>query len=133
MASRSTPHEAAAVSAAIDHEAAKRAFFEVMAVWGVRDEEAMVLLGRPSRATFYTYKRGEGGPLSHDALERISYVLGIFKALALLFPKPEQADAWMRKPNRDFGGRSALEHALGGRVVDLADVRRHLDWVRGGA
>src|SRR5690349_17648968 len=99
---------------AIDHAAAKRAFFKVMELWSVRDDEAAVLLGLPSRATFYTYKRGEGGPLSHDALERVSYVLGIFKALALLFPKTEQADAFMRKPNRDFGGRSALEHALGG-------------------
>ncbi|MFW6050686.1 MAG: MbcA/ParS/Xre antitoxin family protein [Myxococcota bacterium] len=114
-----------------EHAAAKRAFFRIMEQWGVPDGQARVLLGSPSRATFYNHKRGEGGPLSPDTLERVSYVLGIYKALQLLFPNPEQADAWMRKPNRAFGGRSALEHALGGRVVDLADVRRHLDAVRG--
>lgn len=116
----------------IDSGVAKRAFFRVMDAWGVSDDEASILLGRPSRGTLYTYKRGEGGRLSHDMLERISYVLGIYKALELLFPVPAQADGWMRRPNAAFGGRSALEHALGGSVVDLADVRRYLDAVRGG-
>jgi len=116
----------------IDDGAAKRAFFRIMDAWQVSDPDARVLLGAPSRSTFYNYKRGEGGALSADTLERISYVLGIYKALQLLFPNPQQADAWIRKPNQAFGGRSALEHALGGHVVDLADVRRFLDAVRGG-
>ena len=115
----------------VDEGAAKRAFFRIMDAWHVSDPEARVLLGAPSRSTFYNYKRGEGGALSADTLERISYVLGIYKALQLLFPNPQQADAWMRKPNQAFGGRSALEHTLGGHVVDLADVRRFLDAVRG--
>jgi hypothetical protein len=116
----------------IDHAAAKRAFFRIMHAWGVDDGEARVLLGSPSRSTFYNYKRGEGGALSADTLERISYLLGIYKALQLLFTQPDQADAWMRKPNAAFGGRSSLEHALGGKVVDLAAVRSYLDAVRGG-
>lgn len=102
-----------------------------MEAWGVPDPEARILLGSPSRSTFYNYKRGQGGALSADTLERISYVLGIYKALQLLFPNPNQADAWMRKPNTSFGGRSALEHALAGKVVDLAFVRRTLDAARG--
>lgn len=115
----------------IDDAAAKRAFFRIAEAWGVTDAEARILLGAPSRSTFYNYKRGEGGALSADTIERISYVLGIYKALQLLFPNPQQADGWMRKPNESFGGRSALEHALGGKVVDLAFVRRTLDAVRG--
>lgn len=121
----------AEASVTIDHEAVKRAFFQIMEAWGVRDGEAQVLLGRPSRTTFYAWKKGGGGKLSHDTLERVSYVLGIYKALQLLFPNPEQADAWMRRPNAAFGGRSSLEHALGGRVIDLAQVRQYLDFVRG--
>jgi hypothetical protein len=117
--------------AAIDHDAAKRAFFRAMEAWRVRDAEARVLLGRPSRTTFYAWKRGEGGKLSHDTVERVSYVLGIYKALQLLFADPSRADDWMRKSNAAFGGQSALEHALGGRVVDLARVRQYLDFVRG--
>jgi hypothetical protein len=114
-----------------DGRAAKRAFFRIMEAWSVSDVEARTLLGSPSRSTFYNYKRGQGGALSADTLERVSYVLGIYKALQLLFPNPNQADAWMRKPNASFGGRSALEHALAGKVVDLAFVRRTLDAARG--
>jgi uncharacterized protein (DUF2384 family) len=121
-----------APGAAIDHQAAKRAFFRIMEAWEIPDPEAMILLGRPSRSTFYTYKKGEGGRLSADTLERISYVLGIYKALQLLFIQKDQADAWLKKPNDAFGSKSALERMLGGLVVDLAAVRAHLDGVRGG-
>ncbi len=127
--SRSQPSEPA--PGPIDDAAAKRAFFRIVVAWGVTDAEARILLGRPGRSTFYHYKRGEGGALSADTIERISYVLGIYKALQLLFPDTRQADDWMRKPNACFGGRSALEHVLGGKVVDLAFVRRTLDAVRG--
>lgn len=61
--------------------------------------------------------------LSND-LERISYVLGIYKALRRIFPTEEQANAWPAKPNRAFEGRSALDLMLKG---DLAIVRRYLD------
>jgi uncharacterized protein (DUF2384 family) len=123
--------EPKSTSRAIDHDAVKRGFFRIMDAWEVRDSDAQVLLGRPSRTTFYAWKKGEGGKLSHDTLERVSYVLGIYKALQLLFSNPDQADAWMKRPNAAFGGQSALEHALGGRVVDLAHVRQYLDFVRG--
>lgn len=127
------PREATATDSVRPSEssAPKRAFFRIMQAWGVSDAEARVLLGAPSRSTFYNYKRGQGGTLPADTLERISYVLGIYKALKLLFPNPQQADTWMKKPNAAFGGRSALEHALGGKVVDLAAVRVYLDAARG--
>ena len=115
----------------LDHGAAKRAFFRIMQAWDVGDTEARALLGAPSRSTFYNYKRGGGGALNADTLERISYVLGIYKAIKLLLPNPQQADGWMKRPNAAFGGRSALDHALGGKVVDLAAVRVYLDAVRG--
>ena len=103
-----------------------------MDAWGVNDAQAQILLGRPSRSAYYTYKKGEGGRLSADTLERISYVLGVYKALQLLFIQNVQADAWLKKPNDAFGGASALQRMLGGLVVDLAAVRSHLDAVRGG-
>ncbi|MGZ5042379.1 MAG: MbcA/ParS/Xre antitoxin family protein, partial [Usitatibacter sp.] len=75
----------------------------------------------------------ESGALSRDTLERISYVLGIYKALQMLLPSDEAADAWIRKPNAAplFGGRSAIERMLSGNVADLYEVRRYLDGQRG--
>ena len=71
--------------------------------------------------------------LSADTLERISYVMGIYKALRILLPTEEAANDWVKKPNtaRGFNGKSALDRMLAGRVIDLADVRRYLDAERG--
>jgi hypothetical protein len=67
--------------------------------------------------------------LSQDVLERISYLLGIYKALHILFPNDAQTDAWIRRPSGAalFGGASALDRTLGGQVADLFVVRQYLD------
>ncbi len=113
-------------------EVAKRAFFQIMAAWNVTDRDARILLGAPSKTTFYAWKKGEGGKLSRDTFERISYVLGIYKALQILFPNPERADGWITRANEAFSGASALERMLGGNISDLHAVRSYLDHVRGG-
>lgn len=113
-------------------DVAKKTFFRIMELWGATNEQAQVLLGSPSRSTFYSWKKGEGGLLSRDALERVSYVMGIYKALQILFPDEARADAWISKPNEAFGGRSALDRMAGGNIGDLHAVRTYLDYVRGG-
>jgi hypothetical protein len=72
--------------------------------------------------------------LSRDTLERLSYIFGIYSALQLLLPRPEAADAWIRKANTAplFGGGSALARMLSGQVADLYIVRQYLDAQRGG-
>ena len=110
-----------------------RAFFKLAGRWELRIVEQRKLLGDPPESTFYKWKREQDGALSRDTLERISYLLGIFKALAILFPDPARADAWLRKPNSapTFGGKSALERMLSGNVADLFVVRQYLDAQRG--
>lgn len=112
---------------------ALRAFFAIAKAWDLRPAEARRLLGDPPESTFYKWKKQQDGAPGRDVIERISYVLGIFKALQLLFPDPTRADAWLRRPNSApaFGGRSALERMLTGNVADLYVVRRHLDAQRG--
>jgi len=112
---------------------ALRAFFKLAECWGLRVAEQRKLLGDPPESTFYKWKRERDGALGRDTLERISYLLGIFKALAILFPEPARADAWLRKPNAApiFGGHSALERMLSGNVADLYVVRQYLDAQRG--
>ena len=112
---------------------ALKSFFRLAEHWDLRVVEQRKLLGDPPESTFYKWKREQGGSLSRDTLERISYLLGIWKALQILFPDPAQADAWLRKPNAAplFGGHSALERMLSGNVADLFVVRQYLDAQRG--
>lgn len=123
-----------ALEPAAQGAAAFRTFFRVAGLWELSVEEQMTLLGVTSRSTYYKWRNDPPRRLSPDLLERLSYIFGIYKALQLLLPRPESADAWLRRPNRapPFGGRSALDRMLSGRVADLYEVRRYLDAERGG-
>lgn len=109
------------------------AFFNISQAWGLSADDERVLLGSPPRSTFFKWKSDRSARLPADTLERISYILGIYKALHILLPTTQAADEWIKRPNTalPFGGRSALERMRGGRVIDLADVRRYLDAERG--
>jgi antitoxin Xre/MbcA/ParS-like protein len=113
---------------------ALRTFFAIAEAWKLTNDEAMTLLGEPSRSTFFEWKREGVGRVTRDTLERISYVLGIYKALQILLPDPNAADAWVRKPNTApmFAGQPALARMLSGNVADLYIVRQYLDGLRGG-
>jgi hypothetical protein len=112
---------------------ALRAFFQLAEHWQLRIADQRKLLGDPPESTFYKWKRQQDGLPGRDTIERISYLLGIWKALQILFPDPPQADAWLHKPNQTslFGGQSALERMLSGNVADLFVVRQYLDAQRG--
>lgn len=110
-------------------EAALRGFFGIAEAWGLGTADQITLLGKPSRSGFFAWKKDPAVALSADTLERISYLLGIWKALRILIPDERQALSWIKKPNLHplFGGKPPLERMLQGRILDLADVRRMLD------
>lgn len=112
---------------------ALRSFFRIARAWGLNTDQERRLLGNPPRSTFFRWKSQADAALGRDVLERISHVLGIYKALHILFPVDAQADAWIKRPNSAplFGGASALNRMLSGQVSDLFVVRQYLDAQRG--
>ncbi len=109
-----------------------RAALNLFRLWGLDDEQGRVLLGQPSPRTYARWKAGEISRLPHDTRQRLSYLMGIHKALRHMFREPERAYAWVAKPNLAFGGQTALQRMLAGDVTDLAAVRAYLDAERGG-
>ena len=110
--------------------AALQGFFNLAQRWGLTAAQERTLLGSPPESTFFKWKAERTARrLGRDVLDRISYLLGIYKALNILLPSPRAADEWVRKPNAAplFEGQSALDRMLGGSVVDIADVRRYLE------
>ncbi|CAB3721551.1 MbcA/ParS/Xre antitoxin family protein [Trinickia soli] len=129
------PSHGAAPSIADMSAAGLRAFFNIARDWGLAIDEQIVLLGSPGRSTFFKWKAApESARLSRDTLERLSLLLGVYKALQILLPEPAAADAWVKRPNSaaPFGGSSALDRMLAGNVSDLVAVRQYLDAMRGG-
>lgn len=112
---------------------ALEAFFSIMARWQVRDEDARALLGGVSNGPFYEMKRSPDRVLDADRLTRVSYLIGIFKALHILHAEP-LADEWVHLPNQNpiFAGRTPLACMLRGGLPAMLAVRRLLDARRAG-
>ena len=49
-------------------------FFALAEKWSLTTDQQIRLLGSPARSTFFKWKK-EGGLISEDTLERISYLL----------------------------------------------------------
>jgi hypothetical protein len=114
--------------------AALKAFFNITEHWKVRDEDARGLLGGVTNGPYYEMKKQPAGRvLDADKLLRISYLVGIFKALNILHGSA-LADEWVQLPNtnRIFGGSAPLAYMLRGGVTAMQTVRRLLDARRGG-
>jgi len=60
------------------------AFFKIMECWRVKDEDAKQLLGGITNGPYYELKKDRKRVLDSDKLTRISYLIGIFKALNIL-------------------------------------------------
>jgi len=112
---------------------ALRAFFNVMARWQVKDDDARQLLGGVTNGPYYEMKRSPDRLLDVDRLTRVSLVVGIFKALGLLY-SDALADRWIHLPNtnRLFGGATPLAYMVKGGVPAIHTVRRLLDARRAG-
>lgn len=111
-----------------------RAFFNLAERWQLNDRQGRILLGDPAARTYARWKTGQMEParISRDTRERLSMLMGIHKNLRHLFRDPSRGYEWLRKPNRGFGGASALDRLLAGSIPDLVAVRGYLDAERGG-
>ena len=118
---RVTPAEATAMF---------RAAVNLFRLWEVSDEQAAILLDLPLR-TYRRWKAAGPSRIGRDAAARLSNLMGIHKALRLIFREPQRGYAWIKASNAALGGRSALDIMLGGELTDLMRVRRYLDAERG--
>jgi len=111
-----------------------KAFFNIAEKWQLNTVEQMSLLGFDNESTYFNWKKHpERANVSRDTMERISYVLGIYKDLEILFTDAASADTWVKAENKAplFGGRSALAFMCQGKVSDLYKVRNYLALQRG--
>lgn len=110
-----------------------RAFFSIMSRWNVRDADARILLGGVTNGPYYELKRNPTRVLDVDRLTRVSLLIGIFKALHVLYSE-SLADRWIQMPNanRLFDGRTPLDYMLTGGLPAMLTVRRLLDARRAG-
>jgi len=124
---------------ALDDEKAKghvalKGFFNICCEWDCTQEEMMQLLGGVSRDTLVKYQTLPQAKLSQDTLERISYILGIYKSLRIMYPTAERANRRIRLETSEapFAGTSALDFMARGSMKHLMEARRYFDAKRAG-
>lgn len=113
--------------------AAIGAFLKIIDLWQIKNEDAMALLGGMSNGKYHELKRKQRAVLSQDELTRISYLLGIFKSLNILF-SAKLANQWMQLPNTNpmYKGASPIQLMVRLGMPAMMETRRLLDTRRGG-
>jgi len=132
------PPTASPVSEGAQAGAGLRTFARIAGRWKLPATDAMALLGVESRSTYYELlKRARGSKelkgLSKDQLDRLSYILGIYETIRVLFPHSEETrDGWVSRPNTApmFGGRSPIE-MMRSSMIGLYQTFAHLAAARG--
>jgi len=106
---------------------ALKTFFSILDKWEIDGSTGAHLLGGMSRASIFNLKRSSR-TLSQDELMRVSYIIGIYRALHMLFSKA-LANQWMKRPNDNpiFLGHTPLEYVLQEGIPGLQNVRNLLD------
>ena len=104
----------------------------LVAAWGLTVDESCTLLGDVSPSTWHAWSQSPPRTLGVDPLTRISYLMGIYTALQVLYPGA-LASEWVKRPNTNamFGGRTPLDVMMAGGIPALERVRALLDARRG--
>ena len=111
---------------------ALKGFFRLAERWRLRDDAARELLGGLSSSAYYEWKKNPDRVLEVDRITRISYLVGIYKALHILYGD-KLADEWVKLPNTNaiFAGRTPLDYMMAGGLLAMQTVRKLLDGRRG--
>lgn len=108
-----------------------KSFLRIVSIWDISDQDALVLIGSPRLSDLADWLTGKS-PLPEEVLRRISHILAIQTDLQALFEDRDRADGWVKRPNKAFGGKRALDRMLEGSEESIAAVRRYLDAVAEG-
>jgi hypothetical protein len=113
--------------------AAIKGLLRIASHWKLSNDDTRALLGGISSGSFYALKNHSAKTLDEDQLTRISLLIGIYKALNILYSE-KLADAWFTLPNTNpmFAGDSPLTYAKNGGIPAFLRVRQLLDTRRGG-
>ena len=113
--------------------AALEALRSLARAWRLSGQEAADLLG----VSISTWERIRAGnwkqSLTQDQFMRASALVGIFKALHLLFVD-EMADRWIKLRNSGplFVNRTPVEAMREDGIPGMLEIRRYVDALRGG-
>ena len=107
-----------------------KAFLRLAQRWQLPRKSWPTILSRSARALdgwVSEIASNKEAKLDSDVEERLSHLIAIYDGLHRLFGDPAYADAWIRTPNRAFGGQQPIDKMLTGTFADLYEVRQYIE------
>ena len=133
-----SPHHNAAPIPELESTESREAMAKLVTrlfdLWELDTATQLNLLGlsKTSRAMLTKYRKGEPLSANRDTLDRVGWLLAIYKALRLLYPyNQELRSQWVKLKHRAFGSHTPLEEMTGQGLIGIARVARYLDYQRG--
>lgn len=116
---------------------ALKAFFRLAELWDVNQSQQSNLLGGVDRATINRWKKkiekNEEIHLGKDVLDRLSCILGIHKALRIIYSDKKIAYGWIKRKSPIFSNKAPIDFIeADGSIFSIYTVRQYLDQLRGG-
>ena len=102
-------------------------------VWELPTSDQLNLLGlsETSRSMLIKYRKGNAIPNSRDMMDRIGWLLAIYKNLKLLFPfNQEFRNSWVLKRNQMMENLRPIDVMKEEGIIGIATIARHLDSLR---
>ena len=99
--------------------------------WNLKTDQRSKVLGGVSKTTLNRWRQGIIGAIGADLATRLSLLMGMHKALRLIFIDKARAYSWITTPNDDFEGAAPIDYLAGGDIMGLYQVRAYLDSARG--
>lgn len=115
-----------------------RTFEAIADLWDLNQVERLLVLGSPPPSTYEAWlcaSREHGDlTLPVETLMRLSAVLGVHKALQILFSSEPEGVTWLCRPHAapSFGGQAPISLLTGGTLDGVMTVRCFLDAALGG-
>jgi uncharacterized protein (DUF2384 family) len=105
----------------------------ILEKWQCSASEKQAILGL-TKSSYYRFQNNESATLSHDQLERISYIANIHQALKMVFSNPDNVYGFMTMKNENpyFNGNSPLSLISTGNFGTLYEVFKRIDAMRNG-
>ena len=108
---------------------ALKGFFNICREWNCSREQMRKMLGGISESSLADYEKLPYEILSRDRMERISCILGIYRAIREMYPTAERANFRIRLETSEppFSGCSALDFMVRGSMKHLIQTRQFFE------
>lgn len=124
--------EQATINRDVEATALKTAI-AILDKWECTPDQAWAILGMKKSSYYKNRDNTATARMTHDQLERVSYILNIHAALRVIFDNPDNVSGFMRMKNHNpyFNGASPLDIIASGNFGALYETYRRIDALRG--